>query len=859
VSVPKDVAGGPDSSDETAVRPSDPPRGPTETTRFTPGTLLAGRYRIVAPLGKGGMGEVYRADDLKLRQAVALKFLPASVASDPSRLARFYDEVRTAREVSHPNVCRVHDLGEAEGQHFLSMEYVDGEDLASLLRRIGRLPRDKGLEVARQLCAGLAAAHEKGVLHRDLKPANVMIDGRGRVRLADFGLAGLAEEIQGQPGAGTPAYMSPEQFAGRDVSVRSDIYALGLVLYEVFTGKPVFQGASRTELARMHESGVPSRPSSLVPDVEPAIERAILRCLEKDPSERPASALAVSAALPGGDPLAAALAAGITPSPDMVAAAGEVGVLGLPVAWACFGSIAVGIVVAGLLARGSALYRHVPLEKPPDVLTDRARQIVKQAGIVDTPADDAGWFESSWQDNLYCGLAPVCFVYRQSPTFLEPRSETVRRRDPPLQVPGMVSVVLTTEGRLTRFSLVPPSFDDTKDPPPADWSPFLSEAGFELSDMESADAVWTPPVASDGRAAWLVKDPSRKNRAVRVEAASFHGRPVDFRVVWAWDQPPEKIAWAEYPLFHRLFGWWGLIPLGTLVTVLAAAILARRNLRLGRSDRTGAYRLAAVFLAARALGDLLVGHHVPSVLAESRIVKGPLMDAFWNAASMWLFYVALEPYARRRWPQVLISWSRLLAGRVRDPLVGRDVLIGALCGTVVALVWHVSHFAPSWIGSWQAPFSGGVEALSSARRIPGELLMGVGEAIRWALVSLFVLTLYRIVARIDVLAVLLLIVTNVVFNLWWFPTGSDVRLEVMFLALIMSISAVVLVRFGLLALVAEAFFLFALQSLPIALDLGAWYAGHALLALGLLAAVAAVAFHVSLAGRTAFGGRLLEE
>src|SRR6185503_10346091 len=157
---------------------------------------LAGRYRIVALAGRGGMGEVYRAEDLTLGQPVALKFLPPDVARDPDRLARFHQEVRVARQVSHPSVCRVYDIGEADGQHFLSMEYVDGEDLASLMRRIGRLPSSKALELARQLCAGLAAAHDRGVLHRDLKPANVMIDGRGRVRIADFGLAGLA----GEPG-----------------------------------------------------------------------------------------------------------------------------------------------------------------------------------------------------------------------------------------------------------------------------------------------------------------------------------------------------------------------------------------------------------------------------------------------------------------------------------------------------------------------------------------------------------------------------------------------------------------------------------------------------------------------------------
>ena len=195
---------------------------------FTPGTVFAERYRIIGLLGRGGMGEVYRADDLKLGQAVALKFLPSTFAQDPTRLERFYSEVRIARQISHPNVCRMYDIGEHDGRLFLSMEYVDGEDLASLLRRIGRLPGDKALEIAQQLCAGLAAAHDKGVLHRDLKPSNVMIDGRGRAMITDFGLAapvhaaGNAEDV-----SGTPAYMAPEQLTGRGASVQSDLYALG--------------------------------------------------------------------------------------------------------------------------------------------------------------------------------------------------------------------------------------------------------------------------------------------------------------------------------------------------------------------------------------------------------------------------------------------------------------------------------------------------------------------------------------------------------------------------------------------------------------------------------------------------------
>src|ERR1700751_3813983 len=324
------------SSQRSAPRTSTATEYLISEGRFLPGRLIAGRYRIIALLGKGGMGEVYRADDLTLGQAVALKFLPDTAASDQALLERFRNEVRIARRISHPNVCRVYDVGDVDGQTFFTMEYVDGEDLASLLRRIGRLPQDKAVEIARQLCAGLAAAHAKGVLHRDLKPANIMLDGRGQVVITDFGLAGVADDIRGaEVRSGTPAYMAPEQLAGREVSTRSDIYALGLVLYEVFTGKRAF-GEKVAGALHARDDRTPSRPSSVVKDLDPGIEKVILRCLEPEPSARPATARAVSAALPGGDPLAAALAAGETPSPQMVAAAGETAGLKPRVAMICF-------------------------------------------------------------------------------------------------------------------------------------------------------------------------------------------------------------------------------------------------------------------------------------------------------------------------------------------------------------------------------------------------------------------------------------------------------------------------------------------------------------------------------------------
>src|SRR5262245_52244713 len=223
-----DVTVGPKDTALTAASPTTPLT--PGSARFAPGAIVAGRYRLVALLGRGGMGEVYRAEDLTLDQPVALKFLPEGAAESDARVAQFHNELRVARQVSHKNVCRLYDLGEHDGRRFLTMEYVDGEDLSSSLRRFRRMPPDKAVQIARQLCAGVSAAHEKGVLHRDLKPANVMLDGNGDVRITDFGIATLGGGGEGV--AGTPLYMAPELLAGKPASVKSDIYALGLILFE---------------------------------------------------------------------------------------------------------------------------------------------------------------------------------------------------------------------------------------------------------------------------------------------------------------------------------------------------------------------------------------------------------------------------------------------------------------------------------------------------------------------------------------------------------------------------------------------------------------------------------------------------
>jgi tetratricopeptide (TPR) repeat protein len=251
---------------------------------FIPGDVFAGRYRMVTRLGRGGMGDVWRADDLILETPVALKLIKSS---GPVARAQILNEVRLARQITHPAVCRGFDVGEDSGIVFFSMELVNGEDLATLLRRVGRLAPERVLDIAHQICSGLAAAHAQGVLHRDLKPANILIDNHGRAILTDFGIAILREDGAQRSLIGTPGYMAPEQLTpGATLTECTDIYALGLILYELVVGQHPFNN-------RLTRSAEPPAPSSRVTGVDPRLERVILQALKVDPRDRPQSAQAM--------------------------------------------------------------------------------------------------------------------------------------------------------------------------------------------------------------------------------------------------------------------------------------------------------------------------------------------------------------------------------------------------------------------------------------------------------------------------------------------------------------------------------------------------------------------------------------
>ncbi len=809
------------------------------------------------------MGEVYRADDLTLGQPVALKFLPEEASRDEGLLDRFRNEVRIARRVSHPNVCRVYDVGEIDGNTFFTMEYVDGEDLASLLRRIGRLPQDKALDIARQLCSGLAAAHAKGVLHRDLKPANIMLDGRGQVVVTDFGLAALNDQIHGADiRSGTPAYMSPEQLAGKEVTAQSDIYALGLVLYEVFTGKRAFTAEALTALVRGGEASAPSRPSSVVKDLDPAVERVILRCLEPEPRMRPASALSVVAALPGGDPLAAALAAGETPSPEMVAAAGETGGLALRVAFSCLAATL--ILLAGMvyLSMRNGALNQMNLELSPEVLTQKAREMIVRFGYEGRPADSYSDFDYDydfknyvvkhdthprWDTILGGRPALLKFLYRQSPDNLVATGThnllltpgVLTWSDPPPILSGMVQVQLDPQGRLILLEAMPPEVVKPADSGVSqtfDWNVLFAAAGLDSAQFQATQPTWNSLAAADARAAWTGKWPGTE-WPLRIEAAAYRGKPVLFRLIGDWtqpprmQQPPDTSAQKAQSIFFMV-----------LISALMAggAWLARRNYRQGRGDMDGALQLARITFAL-AMGVWLMRTHLVPGLDTFGLLLLALAASLLFSAIVFVLYMALEPYVRRYWPHAMISWSRLTTGRLRDPLVGRDTLFGVLLGAVWIVIFKINAILTVRLGGPPQLLSN--DYLVSVRYGLSAWLEQWPVSIFTTLEFFFVFLVLKILLKRDWLATMVFVaIFGTVKTL-----GQDhILLEAATAIAVYLVLALIVYRFGLIPLFCAIFTVDMLGNVPFTGDVSAWYFGITMFTLLSVVALAVWGFRYSL-------------
>jgi hypothetical protein len=833
--------------------------------------ILTDRYRIIGLLGRGGMGEVYRADDLKLGQPVALKFLPRALASDPVRRERFFAEVRITRQLSHPNICRVYDIAEFDGQHFLSMEYIDGEDLASLIQRVGYLPNEKALEIARQLAAGLAAAHDRGVLHRDLKPANIMIDGHGRARITDFGIAVAAgDDAQTTTIAGTPAYMAPEQFAGKGASVRSDIYALGLILYEALSGRRAFTAASIAELRDEKERLTLTAPSKIRDGIDLVAERLVMRCLERDPSLRPSSAVQLAAALPGGDPLAAAIAAGETPSPEMVAASGQKEGIHPAVALALVACVVVGAVASIIMARSASVLERVGPGKPPEVLAERAREFLAKAGYSEDPADRAFGFNTDTNNvrllnyiqemkdaarwDRSGAFNPVIFWYRESAEPLHHVSAfaiglgpaRVTASDPPMR-PRDVLVQLDSDGRLRGFeAMVEPSGIPLTPASPPDWAVLFSEAGFDLSHWTptNPESVFAP--YADTRAAWQGSLPRAPDIPIRIEAAAYGGKPVYFEVTGPWPKRVEPV-----PFLQSAPLWATIIALGLFYGVIAGALfLARQNLRSGRGDRRGAARLTFVFVFLLVLSWLLGEHHIWAGSGEWNLLYMFLGRTLVQAGLLWAFYIAVEPLVRRRWPQVLITWTRVLAGNFRDPQVGRDVLIGCADAMALTCASRLQNLILVRRGTAALVTPDLNQVLRTGIFVSG-VFGGLAFIMLVATLGfLLFVFLLRFAVRNDWLAIIIVAVlfttTNTLANqLPWtmWPIVLAGNILVLF----------VLVRFGLVAFLSGALpLVLFLWVAPMVLQTSAWYFGYGAAAILIVAALTFYGFHTSLGGRRLF-------
>jgi serine/threonine-protein kinase len=852
--------------------------------QFEPGTMIAGRYRIVKLLGKGGMGEVYQAEDLTLELVVALKFLPEKHVRDQAVARAFLNEVRTARRVTHPNVCRVYDIDEVDGRQFISMEYVDGENVSSIIKRIGHLPEDRAILIARQVCAGLAAAHAEGILHRDLKPGNIMINAEGRAKITDFGLAGFIHELRSdRGGAGTPAYMAPELLLGGTPSVASDVYSLGLLIHEMLTGKPVFRPKNMAELLEAHDEPIPP-PSTAVASISADTDNVVLRCLSRDPSERPPTPVLVSASLPGGDVLMATTEAGLTPTPALLALAGSKGLL-RPLA--SLSLLATCILLLALflswIAPHTTVIGRSQLPKPAAVLADRAREILNDIGYqvphgsrvyrsyaLDYYQEFVGEIlrqdqsPSRWDRLSRLRPTAIDFYYRESPDPLQTLSDSlqVTMRDPPPIDPGMIAVRLDVGGKLRELSVVPDNFEN-EDPGDRDrrhqrnadydWARIFAAAGLSLEQFTPTESQRHPPVYAEQRFAWKGVYPESPDETLRIEAALTDGRPVFFRIVeerWKNASVFGKYAYGGVNLSRFKIAGVLLWSIVQMACVIGAVVLALRNIKLKRGDRDGAIRVGLATVVVTLFGQLLRADHSFSGSAELIILLRASRSAVLWGAWMWLLYLAMEPYARRMWPETMISWSRLLSGKWKDPLVGRHALIGTVGGVVAACIFLLNRLVPSIAGKPPMPLWISEEF--------GDVILGGGVIPLGVTAELFVRALQFSLAFLMALVLLTLLFRNrwagaaayaiiqtAIFCMGQFGTEYFDPLSPIAYALLTLVCLLLVVRCGLFALLVGMFTFYILVTFPFGGSISASYFPIALLGLFFILANALLAMLVA--------------
>ena len=518
-----------------------------------------------------------------------------------------------------------------------------------------------------------------------------------------------------------------------------------------------------------------------------------------------------------------------------------------------------GTLAAVVLIDRHGITRRANLTRPPDALVDRAQELIRTAGYTQTRADSASgffvdqdayryaWDTQSDRADAFAAAGAVGFLYRESPRPLIDVSwlGSVGPGNPTMAFPGEVAVQLDGQGRLRTFGAVPRT--DAGPSSPIDWSVLFVEAGLDIAQWMPADPQWTPPVFADTRVAWTGTLPYGRTYAARIEAASYRGRPVSFVVAGPWTPPASVREYAATPVVpagtpvYQVF----FVLVTVVVLVTSGALLARQNLRLGRGDKRGATRVMLFTLVTWTASWFAIEHHVAD-LGEVTLFAAFAGRCLPVVGLLWMAYIAVEPFFRRRWPHILVSWTRVLAGDWRDPLVGRDVLIGSAASIAFVDLLHAAGPSRAFSASLFDAF-----LFNSPRSFIGALSGQASAAVAFGLAELLLLLLFRLIMRRDSFAVLAWALVGL------FPTFSAIGeiswVTVSFGLAWAALSVFVLFRVGLVAAVVSSFFSNLLARSPLTLDASTWYAGIGYSMLAVYAIVTLYGFRTALGGRPMMG------
>ena len=564
--------------------------------------------------------------------------------------------------------------------------------------------------------------------------------------------------------------------------------------------------------------------------------------------------------------------------PEMVAAAPKKGSLKPLVALGILAAFFVtAFVIIGLNLKVHT-YAFTPFEKSPEILAEKSREILQKIGYSEIPTDSDYEFV---QDNSFLqyygfygnqrNLPPrkemmltgqpydFYFLYRQSPDYLEPvDSVKITENEPPLMMPKMANLKLDVRGRLLEFVMVPPRVGSTENGAETDWKIVFELAGLDIAKFKETEFQWTPPVFANKTQAWEGTLADFPQIPIRVETAEFDNKPVYFRVVAPWDSATEKII-ERQSIFEE--GQIGIILLILLIAlaIIGSIVLAYRNIKAGRGDLRGGLKLTIFLFLLAFAGQMIEADHVPTVWGELSIIYEAISYAGINSFLVGIFYIALEPFVRRSWSEMLISWSRLMAGDFRDPMVGRDVLVGGLMGLGHMIGIHTGFILMRlFLGENDSllifVF---LDSLNSFSGLIGLFLNNIVTNTIAGLIVVFIALFFYLITKKKYLGVIG--VGSLFFILQLLIIISIYHWIFVFAALINGACLMVaLGRHGLLGMISFWVFFEAIYEYPMTFDTSSFYFPQSVLNIIIILGLATYAFYISIAGQPVFGGKLLE-